>query len=306
MRSLYRLKDNKKRKIHAHGGGFMKYGEYYYWYGEDRQNDNYVSIYRSRDLCTWEFCNHILTIKSKQEAINGYQLGLVNDNGGKVNIERPKIFYSEEIKKFVLWAHYENGINYDVASCCVATCDKIDGDYIFHGYFRPFGYMSRDCTIFIDGDKKYFISSSNDNADLHIYEMSSDGLSLVSLMSRQFIGKYREAPALFKKDGLFYILTSACTGWYPNQCQYAFTDDLSKGFSQLINIDNDTTSHSQPMCVFNFGNSFVYIGDRWGGLSWKNNEEFDYFKSTYTYTGIIINDKHLKFKDLPWNELKQK
>ncbi|GAA4639731.1 hypothetical protein GCM10023196_102500 [Actinoallomurus vinaceus] len=41
--------------VHAHGGGVIKVGSYYYWFGENRNADNsfkYVSVYRSTDLKT--------------------------------------------------------------------------------------------------------------------------------------------------------------------------------------------------------------------------------------------------------------
>ena len=41
--------------VHAHGGGVIKVGSYYYWFGENRNEDNsfrYVSAYRSTDLKT--------------------------------------------------------------------------------------------------------------------------------------------------------------------------------------------------------------------------------------------------------------
>ena len=39
--------------VHAHGGGVIKVGSYYYWFGEHRNADNtfqYVDAYRSTDL----------------------------------------------------------------------------------------------------------------------------------------------------------------------------------------------------------------------------------------------------------------
>ena len=45
--------------IHAHGGWMLSYGGYFYWYGEDRRENYYVSCYRSKDLRNWEFRNHI-------------------------------------------------------------------------------------------------------------------------------------------------------------------------------------------------------------------------------------------------------
>src|SRR3954449_11219919 len=53
--------------VHAHGGGVIKVGAYYYWFGENRNADNtfrYVSAYRSTDLRTWEFRNHVLASAS--------------------------------------------------------------------------------------------------------------------------------------------------------------------------------------------------------------------------------------------------
>jgi hypothetical protein len=41
--------------VHAHGGGVIKVGSYYYWFGENRNADNtfrYVDAYRSTDLRT--------------------------------------------------------------------------------------------------------------------------------------------------------------------------------------------------------------------------------------------------------------
>jgi len=35
--------DTDGKPIQAHGGYIIKYGEYYYWYGENRMDDNYVS-----------------------------------------------------------------------------------------------------------------------------------------------------------------------------------------------------------------------------------------------------------------------
>ena len=36
--------------IHAHGGGIIKKGDTYYWYGEDRRDNIYISCYASKDL----------------------------------------------------------------------------------------------------------------------------------------------------------------------------------------------------------------------------------------------------------------
>jgi hypothetical protein len=45
--------DTSGNVVHAHGGGVIKVGSYYYWFGEDRNADNTfksVDAYRSTDL----------------------------------------------------------------------------------------------------------------------------------------------------------------------------------------------------------------------------------------------------------------
>ena len=53
--------------IHAHGGWILKVDDYYYWYGENRSDDIYVSCYRTKDFKTFEFRNHVLTSRSIAE-----------------------------------------------------------------------------------------------------------------------------------------------------------------------------------------------------------------------------------------------
>ena len=102
--------------IHAHGGWMLSYGGYFYWYGEDRRENYYVSCYRSKDLRNWEFRNHILTTESKMEPYRvRTKLQLISETGGKVNLERPKVRYNK-MEKFVLWVHFENGKDYTDAA----------------------------------------------------------------------------------------------------------------------------------------------------------------------------------------------
>lgn len=154
--------DSSGNPIHAHGGHMLFHDDYYYWYGEDRRDDIYVSCYRSKDLFNWEFRNHILTTSTPAAPIRvRTNLALANDKGGKVNLERPKVLFNAVTKKFVLWAHYENGNHYNDAACAIATSDSPDSHFVYHGGFNPYGYMSRDCTLFQDDDgTAYFISST--------------------------------------------------------------------------------------------------------------------------------------------------
>ncbi len=270
-------KDVNGEPIHAHGGWMLYYNGYYYWYGEDRRENYYVSCYRSKNLTDWEFRNHIITTESKME---GYYvrttLMLRNKNGGKINLERPKVLYNKKTKKFVLWVHVENGMDYHEAAVGIAECDSPDGDFVYYGHFNPYGYMSRDCTLFQEEDgTAYFISAARDNADLHMYRLTDDYKNVKKLVHKLYQGEYREAPAVVKYNGMYHMLTSFCTGWAPNQGKYACADSMEGEWSDLSEIGDSTTYQSQPAFLIERNGRMLYYGDRWGGDGEK------YFASSY-------------------------
>ncbi len=82
------------------------------------------------------------------------------------------------------------------------------------------GQMSRDMTLYVDDDgKAYHIYSSEENLTLHIAELSDDYLSHSGKYVRVAPAGHNEAPAIFKKDGTYWMITSGCTGWNPNEAR---------------------------------------------------------------------------------------
>jgi hypothetical protein len=135
--------------------------------------------------------------------------------------------------------------------------------------------MSRDCTLYLDKDgTAYFISASRDNADMHVYRLTEDFLQIDSLVNVLWPGQHREAPAVFFKDGLYYMLTSGCTGWKPNQGKYSVAEKINGQWSPLRDFGDGTTYDSQPTYVLTLerpeGASYLYIGDRWNAESYHD------------------------------------
>ncbi|MFD7687373.1 RICIN domain-containing protein [Streptomyces sp. NPDC059781] len=252
--------DGPGSPVHAHGGGVLKVGAYYYWFGEHRNADNtfrYVDAYRSTDLKNWEFRNHVLTEDSHAELATA-------------NIERPKVMYNAATGQFVMWMHKENGSDYSEARAAVAVSDTVDGDYTWRGSFRPLDrHMSRDITVFTDTDGAgYMVSAARENYDLHIYRLTTDYTGIASLVANPWPGGHREAPALFKRGGVYFMLTSGATGWNPNQQQYATATSLSGPWSAMRDVGDPTAYGSQTAYVLpvqgSSGTSYLYLGDRWG------------------------------------------
>ncbi|MEU4425941.1 RICIN domain-containing protein [Actinoplanes sp. NPDC024001] len=247
--------DTSGNVVHAHGGGILKEGNYFYWFGENRNSDNTfraVSVYRSTDLRTWEFRNNVLTPSAAGE-LQG------------ANIERPKVIYNASTGRYVMWMHKENGQNYSEARAAVASSATIDGTYTYHGSFRPLGHMSRDITLYNDGGTAYMISAADENYDLHIYRLTADYLNVATLVGNFWNDAHREAPAMFKRGGIYFLLTSGATGWSPNQAKYATASSITGPWTGWTNVGDSTTFRSQPTYVLPLGNGFLYLGDRWAG-----------------------------------------
>lgn len=311
--------DTDGNVIHAHGGWILKAGDYYYWYGENRTGDAYVSCYRTKDFKSFEFRNHVLTVNSKSAkrctcCNNCADLNLKNpvesfgsayepnplkrvteNNELFVNIERPKVVYCEETGKYVMWMHYENGNDYLKASCAIASCDTPDGDFIYHGSFKPFGVMARDCTVFSDNGEHYFIAAGRNNSDMYVYRMAEDCLNTDKIANIIYPNFIREAPAFFRKDDKIFFLSSACSGWNPNQGTYGYAKEgtMEGRWSLLSKFGDETTFRSQPAFVLpvekDGKTEYYYFGDRWGGRG--NN----YFNSTYVVLKIQFDQDGMPF-----------
>jgi len=263
--------DTAGNPIQAYGGGILEVDGDYYWFGENRNPDGTfyaVSAYRSRDLVRWEFVHDVL----REDSGPGLD---------PANVERPKVIFNASTGKYVMWMHWENGSDYGEARAAVASSDTVAGDYTYHGSSRPLvdsgvvdhdkpGYMSRDCTLFVDDDgTAYFLSASNENYDLNLYELTPDYLEIDRLVTTLFPGGHREAPAVFKRNGVYFLLTSGATGWSPNQAQYATSSSIGSGWSAMTNVADGNTFYSQSTFVLpvfgSSGTSYLYLGDRWAG-----------------------------------------
>lgn len=275
------LRDSQGEVLHAHGAGMIKVGEFFYWYGENRyeadQSFKSVRMYRSKDLKNWEFVNDLLTDMSDPDL-----------NFAK--IERPKIIFNPTTGQYVMWMHKEGGDNYGQARAAVAVSDSVGGQYRYLGSFRPLNHMSRDCTAFVDDDgAAYFLSAANENADLHLYRLSEDFTQIDHLVQKIWVGQHREAPALEKHNGTYFLLTSGTSGWDPNQARYGTASNLSGPWSSTQVVGNGTTFDSQPTFILplegSLTTSYLYMGDRW--------LDPDYIDSKYVWLPLEINGNTL-------------
>ena len=270
-------KDTDGNPINARGGGLLYHDGTYYWYGEYKKGKTIlpdwatwecyrtdvtgVGCYSSKDLLNWKF--------------EGIVLPAVKDDPNhdlhpsKV-LERPKVIFNKKTGKFVMWAHVESA-DYSKACAGVAVADSPVGPFVYQGSFRPNNAMSRDQTVFVDDDgKAYHIFSSEENLTLHIAELTDDYLYHTGRYARMAPGGENEAPAIFKKDGTYWMITSGCTGWAPNEARMFSASHIMGPWKQhpnpCVGTDAAITFGGQSTYIIKVENrkdAYIFMGDIW-------------------------------------------
>lgn len=305
-------RDDSGRHVNAHGGGILKYGDTYYWFGEHKAEDTSdamvgVMCYASKDLVNWQCCGVALSVSEQRG--DDIERGCI--------LERPKVIYNEVTGKFCMWFHLElKGMGYNAARYGVAVSDRPEGPYKFlysqradagtypvefgqneismadtldmenykewwtpswrqaieKGLFvkRDFasGQMSRDMTLYVDDDgKAYHIFSSEDNLTIHIAELTNDYLHHSGRYTRMAPAGNNEAPAIFKKDGTYWMITSDCTGWAPNEARMFSAPSIwgpwTKHPNPCVGPKQEITFGGQSTFILPVGNQFVFMADMW-------------------------------------------
>jgi len=271
-------RDSDGRVINAHGGGFLYYDKLYYWYGECKAD----STYRLKKVSTWECYRSDakgISCYSSADLINWKYEGIAlspvsSDSSSDLHpskvMERPKVIFNRKTGKFVMWIHIDSD-DYTSARAGVAISDKPTGPFNYLGSFKPDSGDSRDQTVFLDDDgRAYHIASSEGNKTMYISLLNDDYTKTTGIYTRNFINESREAPAVFKRNGKYYIITSACTGWDPNQASYAEADSMLGKWTTIGNPcsgkDYDKTFYAQSTFVLKIEGSeekYIAMFDRW-------------------------------------------
>jgi hypothetical protein len=133
------------------------------------------------------------------------------------------------------------------------------------------GQMARDQTVYVDDDgKAYHIYSSEDNLTLQIAELTDDYTAHNGRYARIAASGMNEAPAIFKHDGTYWMITSGCTGWAPNKARLFAAKDIMGPWQQLPNPcvgpKADITFEGQSTYILKVEgkkNAFIFMADIW-------------------------------------------
>ncbi|KAK9810662.1 hypothetical protein WJX73_008429 [Symbiochloris irregularis] len=270
--------DTEGRTIQAHGGGILYHQGLYYWYGENKAGPTYMSFNLGYSTARVDIIG--ISCYSSPDLIHWTHEGPALRGGGHADLqprrvaERPKVIYHDETRRFVMWLHMDTE-DYELARAGVAWSKSPTGPFWYQGSFRPHGQQARDLTVYKDDDgSAYLVYTSEDNRALHIAQLTEDYLGVRPGYTRAMVNLKREAPAVFKSAGLYFMMTSGCTGWDPNSAEVFYSKSmmgsdwlpLGNPCMGATEVERTFTFFSQPTFVLPLPNQpgrFIFMADQW-------------------------------------------
>ncbi len=260
--------------INAHGFCILRHGDRYYWYGshkiagktESENNEAGVRCYVGRDLLNWENAGMVLSKTAKGMSPEVADAGI---------LDRPKVIYNPATGRFVMYFKLyapmtpEGKLTTKEAYVGVATATQPTGPFAYQGKFLGGGSEtgSGDFAIFQDADGvAYHIAvrkpdKARKDKPLVCGRLSADGLKPVGeYLAMEGVENATEAPALFRREGKYYLLGSGSSGWAPNAARMFVADHLTGPYQALGNPCQGVNPHNQlgPEKTFGGQSTFVF------------------------------------------------
>jgi len=267
--------DDRGEQIQCHMGGVMFHQGRYYMVGGDWRGQKLpgfpydwgknfgMVVYSSTDLMNWtwhgNFCG---------QSGDPYQ-PLYNFTFAA---GRGKLLCARGTGKFIALFQVVDAYFREINVTAVAVADTPEGPYKWYGILQMDGkpVQGADTAVFTDDDGTQYLITGQRIADHWnvadcLYELAPDCLSAVKVTLLQTGG---EAPAIFKHEGVYYLLHSHLTGLGTNDNFYHTATDIhgpwqAKGHIACGEHAADTfqTQTTDVVPVAGKKNAFIWIGD---------------------------------------------
>lgn len=272
-------KDAGGNFIYSQGGGVIKVGDTWYWYGvKYRGAVTYaanptgkngdigfmgVTCYSSKDLVNW---------KDEGLALEPNQAG-----GGWFG--RVGVVYNAKTRMYVLAGQGSSPSG--AYGEYFATSPTPDGPFKFHNVQTDLSFFvnggTGDQTTFQDDDGKAYIICSNVSGRSNLYVAplrASDFLAIEPTPTRIYRGNGREGNAMFKMDGTYYFCSSDLHGWNTSRTYCVSSKNILGPYGAefvMPGTEMDFSHVTQTgffVAVKGTKNSFVInAGDRWSDFA---------------------------------------
>ncbi|MBO5234028.1 MAG: family 43 glycosylhydrolase [Prevotella sp.] len=266
--------DQDNKPVSAHGANIIYDGGRYYMFGEYKTDSANVftgfSCYSSDNLTDWKF---------ESIAFSRQQDGRMGPN--RVG-ERPKVLKCPKTGEYIMLMHTDN-LAYKDPCTCYATSKSVSGPYVFQGpiLYKGEPVKKWDIGSFVDDDGLAYLLVHHGG----IYRLSPDFHSLDSCMMSGLKGA-GESPAMMKKDGVYYWMSSHTTSWERNDNMYWTSKSLSGPWEYKGEFCPKGTLTWNSQCSFilplNNG-TYLYMGDRWSFPRQRS-------AATYVWQPLTVKD----------------
>ncbi|MDG6107626.1 cellulose binding domain-containing protein [Dactylosporangium aurantiacum] len=270
-------KDTSGNPIYSQGGGVLKVGNTYYWYGAKyngavtyynnpgagKNGDtsfNAITAYSSTDLAHWKFEGNVLTAA---------------DLGGAGWVGRIGVARNPNTGKYVLISQLNSGLVF-------ATSSTPNGHFTKAATQATIGNVVNDMTgdqsVFVDDDGQAYLAFSNVRGRSHLYVARlrpSDYLQVepaANIFNSSAGG--REGNVMFKHAGTYYFCSSDLHGWNASHTYCITSSKVSSGYSSefvMQGTDADFSHVTQTGLAFavngSAGSFVMFGGDRWSDFA---------------------------------------
>lgn len=303
--------DTDGNPIFSQGGGIFRFGDTYYWYGVEyvgaekyynsptRAYNNDVTFlaikaYSSQDLVNWHFEGDIATKDTKlwipaSKDVEPNSFSRMSSLADASWLGRMGVAYNENTGKYTLPIQFKNGLVDQGTNTSQAVlflqADSPTGKFEYAN-LQPQIQNSPtsgtgDQTVFTDDDGSDYLVFSNRagrNRSFVAKISDADSLSVEPAKQVGFSPAGREGNAMFKRDGHYYIATSALHGWNTSQTYVirSETDDIMGAYSTefvMPGTEMDYSHVTQSGFFFTIHgkkqDTVVYAGDRWADFAWN-------------------------------------
>jgi len=280
--------DATGRPIEAHTGGMLYERGRYYWVGADWDGPEWFrgfNLYSSTNLSEWTYLRCVL---QPSPALPTHH-----------EIARPKILYNRPTDSYVMWFKRKDRQSpFNDVRPGIAVADSLEGSFEYLRDFYPGlpEYNAADFCLWQDDDgTAYYIASCPQRRGgprarrIVIFRLTADyrGVEPEPI----YVGPpdNREAPAVFRHDRTYFLVTSGTTGWTPNQSAYRTASSLAGPWSPLQLLGDATTYDSQPDFILSITGSqnttYLYCGGRHVGHA--------LVESTYVWLPLSVAERSL-------------
>jgi hypothetical protein len=264
-------KDTSGTPVYSQGGGVLKVGDTFYWYGvkykgavtyaANPSNSNSdtsfagVTIYSSKNLADWKLEN---TVPFANAGSWFGRLGVV---------------YHAASKKYVLVAQGGNGLYF-------ATSDTPNGTFVFDNIQTNLPGIANgdtgDQTMFQDDDGQAYLvsSSSNGRANRYVSPLRASDFLAAESASLVYRGGGREGNCMFKYGSTYYFCSSDLHGWNASQtyCVSATNIKGPYGAEFVLSGTEKDFSHVTQTGFFisvkgTSQTTIIFAGDRWSDFA---------------------------------------